>query len=448
MANRITSKPDSSASRASQPGSVLPFNLGQLSAWKRWREPLFIFLAFRIGLGVASFFAQLLLPVLPRGGTAPYVPAPLDRWSERLVGVWSHWDGEWFLQISSRGYQVHDGTVAFFPLYPLLVKVVAFLLGGNYLLAGVVVSSGATLVVLLLLYELCLREWGVAVASTTCLYLVVFPMAFFLAAIYSEALFLALTLGAFWCARYLRRWWLAGLLAALATLTRSTGFLLIGPLAWEWWQYSRQQKLTFKFISSNGNSNRNWGFKLVWAKSGWSFLALGLPLLALASWVGYNGLKLGDPFAFFKAQSDWVWNRHSSPPWEAVWRGAQNFFAQWGPTTSLASGRDADPNLWEFPLFVITLLVFGVASWLTWWRRFPLSYLLYFGLAMFLPLTSPSSKEPLLSFPRFALVLFPLFMVLALAGQRWRWFHYGYLYTSLLLLGLFFARFANWYWVA
>jgi hypothetical protein len=168
----------------------------------------------------------------------------------------------------------------------------------------------------------------------------------------------------------------------------------------------------------------------------------------LGGWAAFNWLALGDPLSFIKAQTNWVWNRHTQPPWEAIKNGATNFFTSWGPTTPVQSGRLADPNLWEFPAFVCVALVFLVASWWVWRAKFPLAYWLYFGLTLFLPLTSPSNKEPLLSFPRFGLVLFPFFIVLALVGQRWRWFHYLYTYSSLLLLGLFFARFANWYWVA
>ena len=446
MANKVTLKPDSSTGQTS--GQLLRvFNLvGWRDLAKRWQTPLLLFLALRLGLSVVAFAAQILIPVLPSAGTAPYTPPVLSYWSERLLGVWSHWDGEWFLQIATNGYHSDDGTAAFFPLYPLLVKLVAWPLASNYLLAGVVVSSGATLAVLILFYELCLREWDADIATQACFLLVAFPTAFFLMAVYSESLFLALTLGAFLCARHLKRWWWAGLWAAGATLTRSTGFLLVLPLAWEWWQANQSSRLQF------GSAKTRLSISLAWQRTTgilrWSFLGLGLPFLALGGWIVYNDLVLGDPLSFFKAQANWIWNRHSQPPWEAVWRGTDNFFKLLGSNTAPTTGKLADPNWWEFPAFVVTALLFGITCWWVWRRKFALSYLLYFGLAMLLPLSSPSNKEPLLSFPRFALVLFPIFMVLALLGRRWRWLHYLYIYTALLLSGLFLARFANWYWLA
>ncbi len=442
----MTLKPDSSKGQTSgQPQRV--FNPARWrNLWERWQTPLLLFLALRLGLSAVAFASQILIPVLPRAGTAPYTPPVLGYWSERLLGVWSHWDGEWFLQIATNGYHTDDGTAAFFPLYPLLVKIVAWPLALNYLLAGVVVSSGATLAVLILFYELCRREWDADIATQACFYLAAYPFAFFLVAIYSESLFLALTLGAFLCARHLKRWWWAGLLAAAATLTRSTGFLLVLPLAWEWWQFNRPSRLQLGSGTSRLHINLAWqGTKRILR---WPLLALGLPFLALAGWLVYNGVVLGDPLVFLKAQANWVWNRHSQPPWEAIWRGADNFFRLLGSNVALGSGRLADANWWEFPAFVATATLFGIACWRVWRRKFALSYLLYFGLAMLLPLSSPGNNEPLLSFPRFALVLFPMFMVLALLGRRWRWLHYMYIYTVLLLLGLFLARFANWYWVA
>ena len=415
--------------------------------WSRWYVPISIFLALRIGLSALSFLAQILIPVLPRGGTSEYAPLMLDRWSERLLGVWSHWDGEWFLQIATVGYKSEDSTLAFFPLFPILIKILAFPLGGNLLLAGVVLSSASTLAVLILFYELCLHERNREFATKACFYLAVFPVAFFLVAVYSEALFLAFTLAAFLCARHLRRWWLAGLCAAAATLTRSTGILLVLPLAWEWWVYNNQSQ-TNDLKSRINNSNFSKFGGSVIQRLRWPVLALVLPLIALLGWIIFNWQLSGDPLGFFKAQANWVWNRHSQTPLEAVTRAAEIFYRQLITPSAPASGKLADPNLWEFPAFVFTFGIFGLACWFVWRRKLAFSYLLYFGAAMILPLTSPSNKEPLLSFPRFALVLFPMFMVLAMIGRRWLWFHYLYIYSSLLLLGLFFARFANWYWVA
>lgn len=419
---------------------------------REWREPIAIFLGLRLGLGLLAFFAGILFPAIARNGTAPYTLPPLNRWGERLLGVWSHWDGEWYLRIAQNGYQSNDSTSAFFPIFPIVVKAVGFLLGENYLLAGVLVSSIATLVVFILLYELVKRDFNRNIASRTTLYLAVFPTAFFLLAIYSEALFLALVLAAFLVARHYRNWWLAALLVALATLTRSWGIALVVPFAWEWWQqqpnlvlhFRRQLPTTRSRQATRGVTVRVEARPAL--KSGMTLLIA--PILALAAWFLFNGLALGDPFNFIKIQSEYPWNRHTAWPWEAIWKGATLFFASRGPDGFLPSAPREDPNLIDFPFFLFFALLFLIACWQTWRKQLPTAYLLYFGLGLLFPLLSPTPKQPLLSFPRFGLILFPAFILLAQWGVRWCWLHYLYLYVALLLLSLFFGRFANWYWVA
>ncbi len=48
-------------------------------------------------------------------------------------------DAPWFLRLADTGYAPDDGSAAFFPLYPLLVRAVGTLLGGSWLLAAYVV---------------------------------------------------------------------------------------------------------------------------------------------------------------------------------------------------------------------------------------------------------------------------------------------------------------------
>ncbi len=435
---------------------------------KAWREPLAIFVGLRFGLGILAFFAGVMFPAIARGGTAPYNLPPLSRWGERLLGIWSHWDGEWYLKIAQKGYDATDGTSAFFPLYPLLVKLLAFPLGNNHLLAGVLISGGATLALLVLLYELVRRDFDRETGSHTALYLAAFPTAFFFPAIYSEALFLALALGAFLAARHYKNWTITALLVALATLTRSLGILLLIPLAWEWWQQYRPTILrfswpgNFKFKVSSSPTGQPYGPKFKVQSSGADteiqigatpsfrmiMLALAAPLLAIVGWLLFNGVALGDPLNFVKIQNEYPWNRHTAPPWEAIWKGAQFFFASRGPDGLLPPTPREDPNLIDFPFFAFFAGLFLVACWQSWRGRLPVAYLLYFGIGLLFPLLSPTPKQPLLSFPRFGLLLFPAFIVLAQGGVRWRSLHYFYLFGALLLLGLFFSRFANWYWIA
>lgn len=417
---------------------------GLAAAWRlaiSWKEPLALFVGWRLGLGALAFLAALLVPALERGGTAPFTPANLGPLTERLLGVWSHWDGEWFLYVAQVGYRPGDFTSPFFPLYPVLVRGLATVLLGNYLLAGVLLSALFSLACFILIYLLASHESGEPVGRRAALYLAIFPTSFFLAATYSESLFLALTLGAFLAARRYANWWLAGLLVGLAAVTRNIGILLLLPLGWEW---LRQQRHSLVTVAGKG-----WRFDLFRQRVDWraSLAFVFLPLLFLAGWLAAQAVVLKDPLNFMTVQNNPVWNRHSAWPWQAVGRAFELFFSKLNLTVLNRSYRE-DPNLLDLLFWVFVALAFVMVAYLAWRRLLAGAYLIYFALAGLLPLFSPANNEPLLSYPRFALLLFPIFMGLAVLGERWRVLHYFYLFGSAFLLALLFARFANWYWVA
>ena len=145
---------------------------------------------------------------------------------------WERQDAIWYERIAVQGY-APDGTTAYFPLLPLLMRVAQPLTGGNIAWAGLLVAALAAIAAFALLYRLATRDTDPLTAGRTVAYLALFPTAFFLLSAYTESLFLALTLGAFWAARQ-RRWPLVILCAALAGLTRVQGALLGLPLAIEY----------------------------------------------------------------------------------------------------------------------------------------------------------------------------------------------------------------------
>src|SRR5688500_17283128 len=185
----------------------------------------------------------LVSGLLPHGDRVgvPGWPAPAGGGWSSAVTSWETGDALWYLRIASGGYATDDGSGAFFPLYPMLVRVVGELTGGRWLLAAFVVSNVALVAALVLLHRLTALEWSEEVARRAVVLLCVFPTGFFLLAPYTESLFLALALGCLYAART-RRWALAALLGFLAALTRSPGFLLALPLLVEaglQWRVSR-----------------------------------------------------------------------------------------------------------------------------------------------------------------------------------------------------------------
>ena len=162
-------------------------------------------IAARVGLGLLAVVAGLYLPGLAPGGTAPYHPPPQPALWDRLLGVWAHWDGLWYLQIATAGLPArrrHHGVLPALSLAGRGARVVA---GRAVLWAGVILSALCFLAALALIYDLVRRDYPLVrphetagdLSTRTMLYLAVFPMAFFFWAVYSESLFLLLAVGTF-----------------------------------------------------------------------------------------------------------------------------------------------------------------------------------------------------------------------------------------------------------
>jgi Gpi18-like mannosyltransferase len=152
-----------------------------------------------------------------------------------LLNPWAHWDGVWYIKIATGGYADSDGSTAFFPLFPMLLRYVGLVFRGNLVITGVVISLVCYAGCVWLLYRLVRSDFDDEVASRAVVYLAIGPLSFFLQAVYTESLFLVLTLACFVFARE-GHWRLAGIMGLLATLTRSTGVLLLVPMAYYYYE--------------------------------------------------------------------------------------------------------------------------------------------------------------------------------------------------------------------
>ena len=359
-----------------------------------------------------------------------------DRWDRPeltrdlgfLVDVWARWDSVWFLRIAEHGYgAAEEATAAFYPLYPLLVGVLGRILLGHYVLAGLLISFAAALGSFALLHRLAEMKLGPEGAARAVLYLAVFPFTIFLTAVYSESLFLLLALAAFLQAE--RGSFLgAGIAAGLAWLTRPLGIALLPALALIAWRSPQR---------------------------GAAFVRLAAAPAVFALYPLWLWWRVGDPLAFVRAED--VWSRHVSwaGPLGGLWDGLR---AAWAGVRQLASGSDAtrywsavqdtDPdrvatvNLEQLAFLVLFAVLTFVA-----WRRLGAPYGLFGALSLALPLSVPSERWPLLSIPRFGLVVFPFFLALAVWGARPR-VHTAIVVVSALFLGVVCVQWALWQWVA
>jgi Mannosyltransferase (PIG-V) len=403
-----------------------------------------------------------------------------------LAAPAARWDAAWYLVIAHYGYRPQLGALtasrtAFFPLYPLGLRAIAWL-GAPPVAAGVALSLAALAAALYGIHRLTTLELGgarrlgargaamgeqraaaaarLAVATTA-----LAPMAFFFSAVYSESLYLALSVGLFWSARQ-GRWMWVGALGALAGATRSTGLVLALPAAMIYLYGPREDRAA---DFDDDRLRRSGG-----ARAGGGMLrAVRVPARRLAPryrvrrdalWLcalpvgvvlygAFLGVSGGDPLAPLHAQD--VWGRHWAGPYVGVWDGVKAALAGARQLLSfqrrhvywaLAGGSpfvDAGHNL-----MLAAFLAAAIPAVVGVLRRLPLAYGAYVVAALALPLSYPVGAEPLMSLPRFLVVLFPLGIWLgAWLAERPR-AQKPALVGSGALMAFFVAQFATWHWVA
>ncbi|MEM7331776.1 MAG: mannosyltransferase family protein [Chloroflexota bacterium] len=167
-------------------------------------------------------------------------PTLIDPFFNEIVS----WDSEFYLSIAlngyddpavrtvSRGNTTYSLNYAFFPLYPMLMRVFAVPLSlfnlspiGTLTLAGLVITLLGTLLGMVALYDMTAQDFGEDTAFRAVFYLLIFPTSFFFAQIYTEGLFIGL---AFTSLALMRRkqYLVAAIVAGFAVWTRAVGVAL------------------------------------------------------------------------------------------------------------------------------------------------------------------------------------------------------------------------------
>jgi hypothetical protein len=210
-----------------------------------------------------------------------------------LRGRFLVWDAGWFLRVAVDGYphsytyqtngQLSGNELAFFPLYPMLIRGVAGL-GVNAETAAIVISwiasAGAAVALHLLGTTLYGKRAGWALVAICCSA----PVSVVLSMAYSESLFLGLVAGMF-VAAHRQVWWAAGLLGLAAALSRPTGAAAAVGLA-------VAAALAVRAARPSG------------AGGTWRPVVAALVALAgVPAYIGWVALRVGDPAAWFRIQS-------------------------------------------------------------------------------------------------------------------------------------------------
>lgn len=369
-----------------------------------------LFLTWRIVLISLSSLAVNF----PLGSKTSYLGGGAMNFLLPQLFSWANFDGEHFLSIAIFGYKQLEQ--AFFPIFPLIINFFASPFYSNLAssllssaVVGLIVSNASFLIALILLFELLNLDYSKKISLLTLIVLVIFPTSFYFGALYSESLFLLLTVSSFYLARK-GRWIEASFIGALSSATRVFGILLLPALLVEAWQ----QKVALK--------------KVIWI----FLIPLGLIIYMI-----YQYLNFGDPFAFYNLQKV-VGEQHQS----GVILLPQVYFRY----IKMLLTVDIQNSIYQtIVLEFMVGIIFFLLPIYGYFKKIRFSFLVY-AMAGFLITTIQGSFS---SLPRYILVLFPSFLALAIfVSNLPKLFRIVFFIVSLIILFLETTLFLRGYWVA
>jgi hypothetical protein len=373
--------------------------------------------------------------------TDPFPHADLGGVPRWLFSPLARYDAVHYLDVVRDGYgHLGRGDVraAFFPLYPLVVNVGSGLDASSRaaLAAACVVSLVSFFGALYLLWRLVDLEIGPAVATRTIVLLALFPTSFFFSAPYSESLFLLLSIATFYAART-GHWAWAGVFTALASAERPPGVLLAVPLALMYLYGPRADgpppvEPAARSLRERLRPRYELRPDIVW---------IGLAPLGVIAYTVYLGLAIGEPLAWKHVETHSYAYRLVWPP-IGFWHGVKAAGHGIGQLS-----RGTHGSLAQARVVGLVALLMGSVATVGALRRLPIAYAVYPVMTLLLALTVQLPQEPLRSLPRYLVVVFPLFMWLAIVCDR-RAVRIPVLAGSIGGLGVLTAQFASWHWIA
>jgi hypothetical protein len=387
-----------------------------------WRHSLTAYAGVRAYL---TALAILVLIVYPGASDAqpefrqkmgiPPIAGPVQN---ALWGVWMRWDTMWYIRYARDGLLPadHPEYRAFWPLYPWLMRWLAPLFGGSFLVSGLAIANLALIGTLVLFYKLTEDECDAETAQRATWYTVLFPSAFFFFCAYSESLFLLFVLAAFHAARR-KRWIWAALWVALSSVVRVSGAFALPALGVE---YVRQQLETEGWAAMR---RTRWWVRT--ALGAWPFAIgiVGVVFVPVYTMLFLHGEDLSTVLVFHVNTA--VAGEGLVLPWTALGEAVR----------ALASGSFF--AITPFDLGA-TLLFLGltVATFL----RLPVTYGVYMLVTVLALTTRSIPQHPLIGGSRYVITLFPGFMLLGQVGRK-PWGNRLVVYPSMLLSGFFVAEF-------
>jgi hypothetical protein len=319
--------------------------------------------------------------------------------SWNIIDLHNRWDAAWYLDIAQNGYYLRgegqQANVVFFPLYPMLVRLAGYLTGGNLVLAGWIVSSIFLALAVAMLTRLTQEFHSDIEPTQPALFLLAFPTAFYLNAVYTESLFLFLSLSVVYFALQ-RHFILAGACAALASATRVAGVFLFVVLVVE-------------FVQA-------YGWRALFSVRVWplALAPIGITVFFIHHWI-----EFGDFFLYLQVQKTF----------------GRDFKSDLAEYLVVRNHPDLVHTLLDLS-FTLLAIIFALVAL----RRFRLSY----GLYMLVSLAVALSTGTALGIARYAMVMFPIYLIAA--GTRSAIARNAWMFASILLLAMNITRFVHHYW--
>ncbi len=361
-------------------------------------------LLWRIFLFILIVFAPYFFTLQPNFLGA----SPFEITTHPLLNVHGNFDGEHYISIAKDGY--HFPLQAFFPLYPKLLKTISPFVGNNFNLTGFIISNLSFLFAMIVLYKLIKLDNPTKIANLTLVLLLVFPTSFYFGAVYTESIFLLFVVLSFYAARK-KYWLISGIVGFLATYTRFVGIFIFPALLVEWWLQNQNQKKNYLHL-----------------------LAIFLTPLGLLSYMNFLNKNTGDPFAFFHTLSAYGEFRS-----EKIILLYQVF---WRYLKMILTVDRATHLYWTISLELFTGIVFLVTSAISF-RAQRLSFALFNFAAYIMPTLTGS----FVSLPRYVLVCFTSFVVIAKFLDNRPKFRNMYIILNIIALIYFWMKFTRGYWV-
>jgi len=381
-----------------------------------FKKLLLIFLCWRLLL----FLPLLFLSYLPKVQGNGYVF--LDYYEKLrfplnniFLSAWANFDGVHYLSIAANGYTT---DARFLPLLPVLIKMISLFIPFRLTLTlayfiAFILSNGLFFFSLILLYKLLRFDYSHTVVKRVILFLMVFPASFFFGSVYAESLFLFVSVLNLYLLRQ-KKFLFAGLLGALLPLIRPVGIIIFPTF------------LAELFIAETKKNPIPLWKKII------------LSTVTLTGFIGYavfNKMKWNDYFYFIHAQGQLANGR------------ATNTIILFPHTLyryfKIFATIPVSDHLWHVALLEVFAFFFGlVLLYVCYRKRIRLSYLVFAFFGFFIPVSSGTFT----GLPRYLIVLFPLFLAIALIRNNG--IKIIYVIISIILSAILLMLFAGGYYIA